>query len=42
MMHGCKSCEYAAHEAVPPSDITPIGPQRAARFPAAQTIKGTA
>ncbi len=24
MMHGCTSCEYAAHEAVPPSDITPM------------------
>ena len=24
MMHGCTSCEYAAHEAVPPSDISPM------------------
>ncbi len=42
MMHGCTSCEYAAHETVPPIDITSIGPQRAARFPATQAIKGTA
>jgi len=39
MMHGCKSCEYTAHESIP---VATVHLQRAAHAPTAQSIEESA
>jgi DeoR family suf operon transcriptional repressor len=39
MMHGCKSCEYTAHESIP---VSTVHLQRAAHAPTAQSIEESA